>query len=82
MAAQLGLSMDNVERLLTLGGMDLRDVLRLTVYVTDMTAALRSYGVLTDRLDAAGATPPATLVAVTALAVPTMCVEIEVTAGR
>ncbi|WP_375496586.1 RidA family protein [uncultured Jatrophihabitans sp.] len=57
-------------------------MLSLTIYVTDMDAALVAYGVLTERLDAAGATPPATLVGVSRLAIPSMLVEITVTTGR
>ncbi|MDL5155865.1 RidA family protein [Actinomycetospora termitidis] len=82
MAAQMALAMGNVEDLLERAAMDLRDVLRLTVYVTDMDAALGAYRVLVERLTALGATPPATLVEVSRLAVPGMCVEINATAGR
>ncbi|MEJ2889390.1 RidA family protein [Actinomycetospora aeridis] len=82
MSAQMSLAMANIEDLLARGGMDLRDVTRLVVHVTDMDAALAAYGAITERLDAAGATPPATLVAVARLAVPGMAVEIDATAGR
>ena len=81
-AAQMALAVANVEDLLARGGMDLRDVLRLTVYVTDMDAALAAYGALVERLAAVGATPPATLVEVRRLAIPGMAVEIDATAGR
>lgn len=80
--AQLALAMANVESLLAAGGMDLRDVTRLVVYVTDMDAALAGYGAITERLDAVGATPPATLVEVRRLAIPGMTVEIDATAAR
>jgi enamine deaminase RidA (YjgF/YER057c/UK114 family) len=82
MSAQMSLAMATIEDLLARGGMDLRDVTRLVVHVTDMDAALAAYGAITERLDAAGATPPATLVAVTRLALPGMAVEIDATAGR
>ena len=80
--AQLALAMANVESLLAAGGMDLRDVTRLVVYVTDMDAALAGYGAITERLDAVGATPPATLLEVRRLAIPGMTVEIDATAAR
>lgn len=80
--AQMALAMANVEGLLAAGGMDLRDVTRLVVYVTDMDAALAAYGAITERLDALGATPPATLLEVARLALPGMAVEIDATAGR
>ncbi len=82
LAAQFPVAVANVEELLALGEMTLRDVLRLVVYVTDVDAALGAYGALVERLDAAGATPPATLVGVARLALPGMAVEIEATAGR
>lgn len=78
----MALAMAHVEDLLARGGMDLGDVTRLTVQVTDMDAALAAYGAITERLDAVGATPPATLVAVARLALPGMAVEIDATAGR
>jgi len=81
-AAQMALAVANVEDLLARGGMDLRDVLRLTIYVTDMDAAVGAYGALVERLAAVGATPPATLVEVRRLAIPGMAVEIDATAGR
>jgi enamine deaminase RidA (YjgF/YER057c/UK114 family) len=74
--------MANVEDLLARGGMDLRDVTRLVVYVTDMDAAVAGYGAITERLDALGATPPATLLQVARLALPGMAVEIDATAAR
>ena len=80
--AQLALAVANVEELLALGGMDLGDVTRLTVYVTDVDAALAGWGALVERLDAHGATPPATVLEVRRLALPGMAVEIDATAGR
>ena len=82
MTSQMALAMANVEDLLAAGGMDLRDVSRLVVYVTDVDAALAAYGAITERLEALDATPPATLVEVTRLALPGMAVEIDATAGR
>lgn len=82
MSAQMSLAMAGVEDLLARGGMDLRDVTHLGVHVTDMDAALAAYGAITERLDAAGATPPTTLVEVTRLVVPGTAVEIDATAGR
>ncbi len=81
-AAQLVLALANVEAVLAAGGMDLVDVLRLTVYATDVDAVLSVYGALTERLAEFDATPPTTLVGVARLALPGMVVEIEATAGR
>ncbi len=82
MTSQMALAMGGVEDLLAAGGMDLRDVSRLVVYVTDVDAALAAYGAITERLEALDATPPTTLVEVTRLALPGMAVEIDATAGR
>jgi len=81
-AAQLVLALANVEAVLAAGGMDLRDVLRLTVYATDVDAVLAVYGGLTERLAEFAATPPTTLVGVARLALRGQVVEIEATAGR
>lgn len=68
--------------MLAAAGMDLRDVLRMTIYAVDIDAVLRSYTAICERLSASGATPPTTLIGVTRLAIPGMDVEIDVTAGR
>ena len=66
----------------TAPGMGWADVLRLTVYAVDLDAVLAAWDVLAERLAAAGATPPMTLLGVARLAIPGMAVELEVTAGR
>jgi enamine deaminase RidA (YjgF/YER057c/UK114 family) len=81
-AGQLRFAMQNIADLLTAAGMDFLDVQSMTIYVTDMAAALAGYAAITEVLDAAGATPPATLVGVASLAVPGMAVEIAAVAGR
>jgi enamine deaminase RidA (YjgF/YER057c/UK114 family) len=80
--AQVSLAMANVEIVLAAGGMDLGDVLSLTVYAVDVDAVVAAYGGIAARLAAYGATPPSTLVGVTRLSLPGMAVEITVTAGR
>jgi enamine deaminase RidA (YjgF/YER057c/UK114 family) len=80
-AAQLALSMANAESVLAAAGMDLSDVVRLVVYSTDVDATLAAYGAVVERLALVGATPPATLLGVTRLAIPGMAVEIELTAA-
>lgn len=78
--AQIALAVENVEDLLHRAGMDVGDVLQLTVHATDVDAVLAGYGLIAERF--APATPPATLVGVQRLAVPGMLVEITATAGR
>jgi enamine deaminase RidA (YjgF/YER057c/UK114 family) len=81
-AAQLALTVANVESVLAAAGMGWTDVLRIRVYAVDLDAVLAAWDVLGERLAAAGATPPTTLLGVSRLALPGMAVEVEVTAGR
>ncbi len=80
LAAQLALSLDNLDAVLGEGGMTLGDLVRLTVYTTDVDLLFQHYGVLAGRLGAAGAAPATTMLGVTRLAIPTLLVELEGTA--
>lgn len=80
MAAQLALSLDNLEAVLGEAGMSLSNLVRLNVYTTDVELLFQHYGVLAARLGAAGVAPPSTLLGVTRLAIPTLLVELEGTA--
>ena len=79
-AAQLALSLDNLEAVLGEAGMTLANLVRLNVYTTDVDRLLEHYGVLASRLGAAGVAPPSTLLGVTRLAAPDLMVELEGTA--
>jgi len=78
--AQLSLTMRNIETVLAAAGMTWADVLRLNIYTTDVDGTLAAYNAVVERLG--GATPPATLLGVSRLAILGMAVEIEVTAGH
>ncbi|MER7622249.1 RidA family protein [Streptomyces sp. NPDC126503] len=80
MAAQLALSLDNVEAVLAGAGMTLAHLVRLNVYTTDVDLLFPHYGVLVSRLAAAGVAPATTMLGVTRLAVPGQLVELEGTA--
>jgi enamine deaminase RidA (YjgF/YER057c/UK114 family) len=80
MAAQLAMSIDNLEAVLGEAGMSLVNLVRLNIYTTDVDLLFQHYGVLASRLGAAGVAPTATLLGVTRLAIPTLMVEIEGTA--
>ncbi|TDU82385.1 enamine deaminase RidA (YjgF/YER057c/UK114 family) [Kribbella voronezhensis] len=80
MAAQVSLSLDNVEAVLAEAGMSLVNLVRLNVYTTDVDLLFQHYGVLASRLSAAGVAPPTTMLGVTRLAIPTLMVELEGTA--
>ena len=80
LAAQLALSLDNLEAVLAEAGMSLANLVRLNVYTTDVDRLFEHYGVLASRLGAAGASPSSTLLGVTRLALPELMVELEGTA--
>jgi enamine deaminase RidA (YjgF/YER057c/UK114 family) len=80
LGAQLALSLDNLETVLSEAGMSLANVVRLNVYTTDVDALFSEYGVLAGRLGAAGVAPATTMLGVTRLAIPDLLVEIEATA--
>lgn len=80
MAAQLALSIDNVEGVLKEAGMTLANLVRLNVYTTDVDLLFQHYGVLAARLGAAGVAPATTMLEVTRLAVPGQLIELEGTA--
>lgn len=81
MAAQLALSLDNLEAVLRQAGMGLGQVVRLVIYTTDMDGLLPHLGLLGARLGAAGAAPAETLLGVSRLAFPGLMVELEATAA-
>jgi enamine deaminase RidA (YjgF/YER057c/UK114 family) len=80
MEAQLALSLDNLEAILTEAGMTLANLVRLNVYTTDVDVLFQHYGVLASRLGAAGVMPTTTMLGVTRLAIPVLMVELEGTA--
>lgn len=80
MAAQLALSLDNVEAVLGAAGMSPANLVRLNVYTTDVDLLFQHYGVLAARLAVAGVAPATTMHGVTRLAIPGQMVELEATA--
>ncbi|MER7175497.1 RidA family protein [Streptomyces mesophilus] len=80
MAAQLALSLDNLEAVLGEAGMTLAHLVRLNVYTTDVDRLFEHYGVLAARLGAAQVAPATTMLGVTRLAIPDLLVELEGTA--
>lgn len=80
MAAQLALSLDNLEAVLSEASMSLANLVRLNVYATDVDLLFQHYVVLASRLGAAGVSPTTTMLGVTRLAIPVLMVELEGTA--
>ncbi|MER6243659.1 RidA family protein [Streptomyces griseorubiginosus] len=80
MAAQLTLTLDNLEAVLNAAAMSLGNLVRLNVYTTDIDRLLPHYGVLASRMSAAGVKPTTTMLEVTRLAIPGQMIELEGTA--
>ncbi|MEU8889800.1 RidA family protein [Streptomyces sp. NPDC048442] len=80
MAAQLGLSIANLEAVLSEAGMTLAHLVRLNVYTTDVDLLFQHYGLLAGRLGAAQVAPTTTMLGVARLAIPGQLVELEGTA--
>jgi enamine deaminase RidA (YjgF/YER057c/UK114 family) len=80
MRGQIGLALDNLEAVLKGAGMGLGDVVRLTVYATDVDEALKNFDLLGMRFGPVRNAPPMTLAGVTRLAIPALMFEIEATA--
>jgi enamine deaminase RidA (YjgF/YER057c/UK114 family) len=80
MAAQLALSLANLEATLGAAGMSLANLVRLNIYTTDVDLLFQHYGVLAARLGAAGVAPTTTMLGVSRLALPALMVELEATA--
>lgn len=80
MAAQLALSLDNLEAVLGEADMTFTNLVRLNVYTTDVEVLFQHYGVLASRLGAARVAPTTTMLGVTRLAIPGQMVELEGTA--
>ena len=82
--AQTKLALDNLETVLTKASFTLSDVVRMTIYTTDIDAYIGKGGSesLTIRLNSAGCKSAQTLIGVARLAFPELMVEIEATAMK
>ena len=79
--AQMVLAMENLEAVLEKAGMTLSNVVRLTIYTTEIDDAFKNFDAILSRLDAASIKPAQTLLGVARLALPQLKVEIEATAA-
>jgi enamine deaminase RidA (YjgF/YER057c/UK114 family) len=80
MGEQVRLAFENLVTVLAAAGMTVADVVRLTIYTTDVDELLGAYGTAAGFL--APNLPAMTLIGVTRLAFPELKVEIEATAAR
>jgi enamine deaminase RidA (YjgF/YER057c/UK114 family) len=80
MAAQISMSLDNLDAVLAEAGMNLSNVVRLNVYTTDIDLLFANYGLIRQRLEDANVMPPGTMLGVSRLGLPELMVELEATA--
>lgn len=79
--AQMELAMDNLQAVLAEARMTLADVVRMTIYTTEIDEVFRNFDAITARLDAFEVKPAQTLLGVARLALPELEIEIEATAA-
>jgi enamine deaminase RidA (YjgF/YER057c/UK114 family) len=77
MEAQVSAAMDNLATVLESADFSLADIVKLSVYTTDMDAYLQSHGIVAERTRHAGRCPAMTFIGVSRLAFPVLLVEIE-----
>lgn len=82
MAGQLAQALDNIDQLLEAGGFERTDVVRVTIFVTDIGAYYGAQHVFIDHFAGRGIPVAASLIGVTGLALPGLMVELEATAIR
>ena len=82
MAGQLRLSLDNLEAVLKAGGMTFANVVRLSIYTTDVDAVIANWAIFAEHVGGHGVMPPQTLLGVNRLAFPELMVEIEALAAQ
>lgn len=81
MRNQITLALDNLEAVLGAANMGLANITRLSIFTTDVDAAMKHFDVLGARFRPVGAAPPMTLLGVSRLAMPELLIEFEATAA-
>ena len=79
-AAELGMSIDNVEAILADADMTLANIVRLNVYTTDFDELLKHWASLSDRFANSDGGFASTLLGVARLPAPQLLVMLEATA--
>ena len=82
MAAQLTLTLDNIETILRKADYDWTHIVRLTVYTTDFDSLFQHYQILSAKLETVSPKPVINLLGVSRLVFPELLVEIEATAMK
>lgn len=81
MRSQIELTLSNLEAVLSEADMSLANIIRLSIYATDVDEAMKNFDVLGAKLGPLGVSPPMTLLGITRLAIPGLMIEIEATAS-
>lgn len=81
MAAQIDLTLDNLQALLSAADMTAADIVRLNVYTTDFDELVKHWGRLTERFRNSNARFVTSLLGVTRLFTPDLLVMVEATAA-
>lgn len=77
---QLGQALDNLDTVLGAADMDRSNVVRLTIFTTDVDGIIANWDIYMARYAEAGHTPPVTLIGIAQLFEPELVVEIEAVA--
>ena len=80
LAAQAGLAMENLAATLEEAGMTLSNVVKLTIFTTDIDGLMGDMSPIGEPLKTAGILGAQTLIGVSRLALPQLMIEIEATA--
>ncbi|MDQ1426009.1 MAG: hypothetical protein QOD72_3507 [Acidimicrobiaceae bacterium] len=80
MTEQMNKALENLNKVLGASGMTMANVVKLTIYTTDVDELLTAYGSATQFLG--GNLPAMTLIGVSRLAYPELKLEIEATAAK
>ena len=75
------LALDNLEAVLTAADISLANVMRLSIFATDVDEAMNNFDLLGARFGPISAAPPMTVLGVARLAIPPIMFEIEATAA-
>ena len=81
MRSQIKLALDNLEAVLHAADMGLANIIRLSIYTTDVDEAMKHFDLLGARFGSVDSAPPMTLLGVTRLAIAELMFEIEATAA-
>ena len=79
--SQIALALDNLETVLNGANMSLANVVRLTIYTTDVDEALKHFDIFGAKFGPVNTAPPMSLLGVTRLAIPSLLFEVEATAA-